>query len=121
MIGPDFKTLALPVKMTDVQKAHIRDLHKEWEPKICDATYLENSHQQSYLVLNLCRILYNLMGGRIETKKGASLWVKAEFPQWKNLIETATNWRYGIKMERQKEVIEFIKFVLEKADCLNLI
>jgi len=31
-----------------------------------------------------------------------------------NLIKTAGNWHYGVKMERQAETIDFIKFALAK-------
>jgi hypothetical protein len=98
----------------DVQKASIRDLRKEWEPKITDASYLDDSHQQSYVVLNLCRILYIVIRGDAVSKKIAASWAKKEFPQWETLIETADSWYYGVKMERQKEVIEFIKFVIAR-------
>ncbi len=36
LTGPDFKTLIKPIDMVDVQKACVRDLFKEWEPKIND-------------------------------------------------------------------------------------
>lgn len=112
LIGPEFKTLASPVNIADVQKACVRDLHKEWEPKIMDAPYLADSHQQSYVVLNLCRILYTVMQNDAVSKKKAADWVKKEYPEWKDLIEIAEAWHYGLKMEHQKEVIGFIKFVV---------
>ncbi|MDO8497455.1 MAG: nucleotidyltransferase domain-containing protein, partial [bacterium] len=34
LIGPDFKTLMKPIDIKEVQKACVRDLFKEWEPKI---------------------------------------------------------------------------------------
>jgi hypothetical protein len=119
LIGPDFKTLAEPINIDDLQKASINDLHTEWVPKITDTAYLEESHQQSYVVLNLCRILYTVMRSDAVSKKIAVSWVKKEFPQWKNLIETADSWRQGEKMECQKEVIEFIKFVISKTQKQN--
>jgi hypothetical protein len=114
LIGPDFKTLVKPINIVDIEKASVRDLYKEWEPKITDITYLENSHYQSYVVLNLCRILYTVMRSDAVSKKVAALWAEKEYPQWKNLIETADNWHYGVKMERQKETVEFIKFAIVK-------
>jgi hypothetical protein len=121
LIGPDFKTMIEPINMIDVQKAHVRDLSKEWEPKISDTAYLENSHYQSYLVLNLCRLIYNIMRGDVVSKKAAASWAKKEYPQWKNLIEIADRWHYGVKMERQIEVIEFIKFTVAKIKERKLI
>lgn len=112
IIGPIFKTLIKPVDITDVKKASIRDLFVEWEPKIADLVYLADSHQQSYVVLNLCRILYAVMNNDAVSKKTAAQWVEKEYPQWKDLIEVAESWHYGLKMEQQKEVINFIKFVV---------
>lgn len=115
LIGPDFKTLVKPIKIIDVKKACIKDLFKEWEPKIADPVYLADSHQQSYVVLNLCRILYTIMRNDAVSKKIAASWIKKEYSQWKNIIEAAEDWHYGLKMEQQKEVVEFIKFVINKA------
>lgn len=114
LIGPDFKILVGPIKIIDVKEACMRDLFKEWEPKITDSVYLADSHQQSYVVLNLCRILYTVIRDDAVSKKVAASWVKKEYPQWKELIGLSERWHYGIKMERQKEVIEFIKFVVAK-------
>ena len=116
LIGPEFKTLIKQIDIADVQKASIKDLYEEWEPKITDRAYLDDSHQQSYVVLNLCRILYSAMCNDAVSKKVATSWAKNEYPQWKDLIEIATSWHYGIKMERQKEVIEFIRFVIVKVE-----
>lgn len=116
LIGPDFKALVKPIDIADVQKASVRDLYEEWKPKIRDAAYLEDSHQQSYVVLNLCRILYSVMCNDAVSKKVATSWAKNEYPQWKDLIEAADSWHYGIKIERQKEVVEFIKFVMAKTN-----
>lgn len=121
LIGPDFKTLAEPVSIEDVQKACIRDLFEEWEPKIADPIYLADSHQQSYVVLNLCRILYTVMRSAAVTKQAAALWAKTEYPAWKDLIEAAESWQYGIEMDRKKETIEFIKFVINKVRAQKVV
>lgn len=115
MIGPDFKTLVRPISIEDVRDACIQDLFQEWQAKIMDPIYLENSHYQSYVVLNLCRILYTVMCHSTTTKKASAAWVKLEFaPQWNNLIQTAENWSYGQEMNLKEETIEFIKFVVNK-------
>jgi len=98
-----------------VQKTCVNDLYKEWEPKITDPAYLADSHQQSYVVLNLCRILYAVRRGEAVSKKTAAAWTVKEYPQWESLIKTAENWYYGVKMERSIETIDFIKFILAKA------
>lgn len=115
LIGPDFKTLIKPIPMEAVREACIRDLFEEWQPKITDPTYLKNSHNQAYVVLNMCRILYTVIRHSTATKKASASWVKRKFaPRWNNLIETAECWHYGKEMNLQEEAIEFIKFVVNK-------
>lgn len=119
LLGPDFKKLIKPIDISDVKKACIRDLFKEWKPKITDPNYLDNSHYQSYVVLNLCRILYTVMCNSLSSKKTSASWVKKEFKQWKDLIQTAENWQYGKDMNLKEETIEFIQFVIKKLHQTN--
>lgn len=116
LVGRDFKSLVDPIDIKDVQKASLQDLFKEWEPKINDREWLKNSHYQSYLVLNLCRILYTVLHGKAGSKSVSATWVKKEFPEWKMLIEEAEGWEYGKEMKMTDETIEFIKFTLEKVN-----
>lgn len=61
LVGPDFKTFVNPIDIEDVREACIRDLFEEWKAKMNDREWLSNSHYQSYIVLNLCRILYTVI------------------------------------------------------------
>lgn len=114
LYGQDIKTIIDPVGIEDVKKACIRDLHKEWEPKINDREWLSNSHYQSYLVLNLCRILYTVLQNDVASKSISAEWSKSEFPQYQVLIEEAEAWDYGKEMSKEKETVEFIKFTIDK-------
>ncbi|HOI97149.1 MAG TPA: DUF4111 domain-containing protein [Candidatus Pacearchaeota archaeon] len=112
IIGPDFKTLAAPVEIKYLKEACIRDLRQEWLPKINDEKFLANSHYQSYVVLNLCRILYAIANGDAVSKKVAANWAKEKYPQFANLIQTAQAWHYGIEINRRLETAEFIRFAV---------
>lgn len=115
LLGPDFKTLVKPIDIEDVRAACIRDLFEEWEPKINDPEWFNNSHYQSYIVLNLCRILYTVMCHATATKKVSASWVKCEFaPEWRSLVQTAEDWHYGKEMNSKEQTIEFIQFVVSK-------
>ncbi len=115
LIGPDIKKLIHPIEIVAVQKACIRDLFQEWEVKIDDFEWLDNSHYQSYLIMNLCRILYTVFCGIAGTKKEAADWVKNEFGEpWLNLIDAALCWEYGKEMVFRKEANDFIKFAIYK-------
>jgi predicted nucleotidyltransferase len=119
--GPDFTTLIPPIDMREVRKASARDLFKEWEPKINDSEWLANPHYQSYLVLNLCRILHTVIGNGPASKKVAAEWTKAAYPQWENLIEEAEQWEYGKEMKRHDEAVAFIRFAIEKVNKTGIL
>jgi len=111
LFGPDFKELISPIDIEEVQKACIRDLFVEWEPKIDIPGYLDNSHFQSYLILNLCRILYTVLHKTAGSKRVSAAWVKREFGMpWKTLIDLAENWQYGKEIKERKMTIDFINF-----------
>jgi predicted nucleotidyltransferase len=115
LVGSDFKKLINPIDILEVQKACIRDLFQEWEPKITDFEWLDNSHYQSYLVMNLCRILYTVICGTTGTKKVSAEWVKNKFGlPWSNLITIAESWKYGKQLSLKNETIDFIKFTIDK-------
>jgi Domain of unknown function (DUF4111)/Nucleotidyltransferase domain len=119
--GPDFNALVPPINVHDVQQASARDLFQEWVPKIADAAWLSNSHHQSYLVLNLCRILHTVIRGQLCSKKVAGQWVKATYPQWQNLIEEAESWAYGNEMKRQADAVAFLRFAVDRVNEANLL
>lgn len=112
LCGPEFRTLVPPISIQELRQASARDLFAEWVPKIDDASWLANSHYQSYLVLNLCRILYTSVAGEGGSKKTAAAWAKATYPQWKGLIEEAERWGYEDTMTRQQEAIAFVRFAV---------
>ena len=121
LIGPDFKDLIRPIRFEEVQKACIRDLFVEWEPKINNPEYLNNSHNQSYLILNLCRILYTVLHKATGSKKTSAEWVKRELdPQWRGLIESAERWQYGKEMDENDKTIGFIRFAIKEVSKTEL-
>jgi len=83
-------------------------------PKIDNAAWLSNSHYQSYLVLNLCRILHTVIQGEPRSKKVAGQWAKAAYPQWQNLIEEAEKWAYGDEMKRQADTAAFLQVAVDR-------
>lgn len=121
LIGRPFNELIKSIEIIEVQKACIRDLFQEWQPKINDVEWLNNSHYQSYLVLNLCRILYTVICGKTSSKKVSAEWVKNNLDcHWRELIEAAESWKYGKIMSLNNEAIEFIKFTINKIEETNI-
>jgi hypothetical protein len=121
LAGPDFNELVPPIDLHDVRQASARDLFQEWVPKIHDSAWLSNSHHQSYLVLNLCRILHTVVQGEPCSKKVAGQWAKAAYPQWHNLIEEAEKWAYGDEMKRQADAVEYLQFAVDRVKEAKLL
>jgi Domain of unknown function (DUF4111) len=119
--GPALNELIPPIDIHDVRQASARDLFQEWVPKIDNAAWLSNSHYQSYLVLNLCRILHTVIRGEPGSKKVAGQWVKAAYPQWQDLIEEAERWGYGDEMKRQADAVAFLRFAVDRVDETKLL
>ena len=114
--GPDFNELIPPIDIRAVRQASARDLFQEWVPKIDDTGWLSNSHYQSYLVLNLCRILHTVIHGEPGSKKVAGQWAKATYPEWKGLIEEAERWACGGEMRRQDDTAAFLRFAVDRVN-----
>lgn len=114
LAGPDIKKIIKPINICDVQKANLKDLIQEWKPKIKDPKYLNNPHYQSYLILNLCRILHTAKCNSLASKTISAAWVKKNFKKWVELIKAAESWQYGDKMDFKQETISFIKFVINE-------
>ncbi len=121
LIGSEYRTLVSHVDLKEVQKASARDLFQEWEPRIRNSGSLADPHDQSYVVLNLCRILSTVLQGDAGSKKAAVAWVTAAYPQWKSLIEEADDWGHGAEMNRIEDVIAFIRFAVEKVNDAHLL
>jgi len=120
LVGPEFKTLSAPIDINDVRKACVADLFTEWMPKANDPEWLENSHYQSYLVLNLCRILHTIIRREATSKTASARWVQTKFPKWTGLVTNAMDWKYDAKMDEKEKVIEFLRFSIEKVMRLEI-
>ncbi len=110
LYGPPFKELLPAVKMKDVQEACARDFYLEWLPKINDPQCLLDPHQQSYVVLNICRILCTLQTGQAQSKTESAAWTTRTYPQWSDLIDEASKWKYGKEMNQIEKTKLFITF-----------
>ena len=103
LVGPNFKELTNPIDIEEVQKACIRDLFTEWEPKIANKDWLDDSHYEFYFILNLCRILYTVMCKSASSKDTANSWVKSKYVAWADLINSADQWHDGNQAGHSRE------------------
>jgi hypothetical protein len=113
--GPEFRTLLeRPVEMAAVQAACRRDLYREWAPMLDNPSPLADPHVQSYVILNLCRILYTVRTGQALSKRVACQWAKEEYPRWAQLIGNAEKWIYGDAFDHRGETLSFIHLAMEE-------
>jgi len=118
--GPDFKTLIkYNITIDDITRSCVNDFCQEWVPKINDDEWLSSSHNQSYIVLNICRIICTIFNSKTENKQNSANWVKEQYKEWKNLIEEAEKWDYTKTMSKQDEIKEFIKYMEKIIDNKN--
>jgi len=122
LVGADFKTLTDEVDIIEVQKACIRDLFTEWEPKKHDPNWFRNdSHYEAYFILNLCRILYTAMNKSAGSKQSAAAWVKSNYGEpWAEGIRLAESWRYGMDLNLREKAIDFSNFVIGEIQATDL-
>lgn len=118
LYGKPFKELVPLIDISDVKKACIRDFYKEWLPKTDnDRNSLDDNHIQSYVVLNICRILYTINTNKVGSKTVSSEWVKINLlPEYSDLIVKAQNWKYGDIMGEQNTTVRFILKAKELID-----
>ena len=110
--GPEFKTLIeYSIGMEEIIQSCIKDFYKEWLPKTTEDEWFKNSHYQSYIVLNICRIIFTIYNSKLENKQNSAKWVKEKHFKWKKLIDEAEEWDYSKIMNRKNEIKEFIKYM----------
>jgi predicted nucleotidyltransferase len=115
LLGPDFSTLRPAIDIELVQEACRRDLVEEWLPKLNDDVWLSDPHYQSYLVLNVCRILNTLETRSALSKKKSAEYVKSKYPQWQELINQAESWKYGQNFDLNESTKNFLNFAMSQA------
>ena len=115
LVGPGFRELAEPVDIEEVRKACVRDLFQEWVPKKSNMAWFRDSHHESYLVVNLCRILHTVLCSSAGSKETAAIWA-AEYcgERWRRLICSARRWHYGVDLSIRDEALDFLDFVVSE-------
>ncbi|HUD10748.1 MAG TPA: nucleotidyltransferase domain-containing protein [Candidatus Saccharimonadales bacterium] len=120
LLGPEPKSLIPPIKMEDVRKVSSKDLHNKWKKKLDspepfgDGKHWSIDLMQAYSVLTMCRKLYRAKNDGSDSKPTSSKWAKENYPERKDLIEKAENWRMGLTMDAGDEVLDFMRFTLKE-------
>ena len=114
--GPSPRALIDPVPAGDLRRAAGRILREWWAPQLHDHSRLRSSEYQAYAVLTMCRALYTLQWGTVGSKEVAARWAQEALGErWRGLIERASAWRHGMRLDELGEVLALIRYTLERA------
>jgi hypothetical protein len=115
--GPPVWDLIDPVDADDLRRSIRIGLKEWWEPMIQDPARLERPEYQPYAVLSMCRALYTLMYGELNSKDEAAKWAMDELePQWKELTQQASEWRRDDPIGSIDRTVEFMRYTIAMSD-----
>lgn len=123
VMGPDPKTLILPIDPDDLRKEMKETLVGWGQELIKDPEPYKNRFYQAYLVLNFSRMLQDLHEGRVTSKVEGANWAKGNLEsKWIPLIDFCWEERQdpdiSIKQPADPKVyeksIEFVKYAVEQ-------
>lgn len=118
--GPHPKTFIKPVPPHILKKAATKSLQDWWMPQLKDHSRLAKDDYQVYAILTMCRALYTIKNGDIESKSTAANWAKKMLnKKWSNLIDQALSWNIGNNFDRLEETLDFIEFTLNMLEILK--
>ena len=87
LAGPDPRDLVAEVP-ADALRSRMRQLIESFLPDLYGWTSLDSAWAQRYAVATLCRMLYTLDTGEVESKQASLEWAKqALIPDWHDLIQ----------------------------------
>lgn len=110
LAGPPPQTLIDPISQNDLQQAILALFHVWWEPMLNDPAWLHKGENQVFAVLTMCRVLYTLQYGLIESKPVCAHWAQQIIRQHARLIQDALQWNHNITFDRLDETLSFIRY-----------
>lgn len=125
LAGPSPTTLVDPVSVGALRR-EIRGTMRDWGTEIIDdPNRYRNRFYQGFIVLSYCRMLHDLVEGRLSSKRAGASWAKASLdPKWSPLIDRAWGGRPNpAESVRQSadpvdfdETLRFVRFIIDESD-----
>jgi predicted nucleotidyltransferase len=117
--GPPIKSMIDPVSPDEIREAIVTTFREDWIPKLNEREWLIPTYYQAYVTLTCCRALYTMKFGTIASKPASAKWaVEALDKKWKDLIETAMDWRYGLPHGDIEQTLQFMRYTMEQIGAL---
>jgi hypothetical protein len=112
--GPPIRPMIAPVKPDEIRRAVKTGLRDAWTPRLNEREWLKPPGHQPYIVLTCCRALYTLEHGEISSKPVSARWaLQALDSKWRNLIENALAWHYGLPSGDIEMTLRMMKYTLD--------
>ncbi len=120
LYGPHPKLLIADISFEDFM-ANVRLHANNWPNWLEEEQPLK---AQAYAVLTMSRALYSQSFKKQSSKDKAALWMMQTYPQWKNLIEAALEWRVMSEdalpdLNMQEQTKAFVAFALAQINQLD--
>jgi predicted nucleotidyltransferase len=124
LAGPNPATLVDPIP-TEILRQHIAQAIADWGREILDAPdRYRNRFYQGFIVLNLSRMLHDLVVGHVGSKRAGANWAKSTFdPKWAPLIDRAWSGRPNPAVSVREppdsadfaSTLDFVAFIVDQS------
>jgi hypothetical protein len=111
--GPSPHTLIDPVD--DLRSALWDMLEKWWRPLLDDPAWVQQSQEQPFAILSMCRALYTLEHCELASKPVAARWAQQAIgEQWRRLIDWALTRPHDTQSNHLTSTLSLIRYTLNR-------
>ena len=125
LVGPAPDTLVNPIPIETLRKAIMATIHNWGQAITTNPEHFNNRFYQSFIVLNYCRMLHDLVRGVPGSKRAGAEWAKTHLdPSWIRLIDRTWIGRPTPEIPQPsdpkdfKDTLKFVEYSRNKADTL---
>ncbi len=125
LVGPSPDTLVNPIPVETLRKAIMATIHNWGQEILSNPEHYNNRFYQSFIVLNYCRMLHDLVRGVPGSKRAGAEWAKTNLdPSWIGLIDRTWAGRPTPEIPQPadpkdfKDTLKFVEYSRNKADVL---
>ncbi len=125
LIGPSPTTLVDPIPVETLREAIMATIHNWGQEIATNPEHFNNRFYQSFIVLNYCRMLHDLVTGVPGSKRAGAEWAKTHLDSsWIGLIDRTWAGRPNPEIPQLadpkdfKDTLKFVEYSQNKADML---
>lgn len=119
--GSSPHTLIDPVGADDLRNALWDMLEKWWRPLLDEPAWIQQSQEQPFAILTMCRALYTLEHGVVASKPVAARWGQNTFGEpWSRSIEWALTWPLDTQSNHLASTLSLIRYTLNRYGLKSL-